>query len=110
MAEGGVVTGPTSAVIGEGSENEAVLPLSRLEGLLNTTGDGRVVAEIQRLRRELTDAPSRRGTDDAVVDELRGLRQELSGGRGDSVRPDDILRALNVAIDRASGRNAVGGR
>ena len=35
LAKGGVATGPTLAMIGEGKENEAVLPLSRLDALLN---------------------------------------------------------------------------
>ncbi|MFF0426914.1 phage tail tape measure protein [Streptomyces sp. NPDC004520] len=36
LAEGGVTTGPTLAMIGEGSEQEAVLPLSKLDALINT--------------------------------------------------------------------------
>lgn len=35
LAKGGVTTGPTMAMIGEGAEQEAVLPLSRLEALIN---------------------------------------------------------------------------
>ncbi|MFD7429059.1 phage tail tape measure protein [Streptomyces sp. NPDC059818] len=34
LATGGVTTGPTLAMIGEGREDEAVLPLSRLDGML----------------------------------------------------------------------------
>ncbi|URM90423.1 phage tail tape measure protein [Streptomyces sp. MRC013] len=34
LAEGGITTGPTLAMIGEGREDEAVLPLSRLDGML----------------------------------------------------------------------------
>ncbi|MFE0270806.1 phage tail tape measure protein [Streptomyces sp. NPDC058992] len=34
LAEGGITTGPTLAMIGEGSEDEAVLPLSKLDGML----------------------------------------------------------------------------
>ena len=37
LAEGGVATGPTLAMIGEGGESEAVLPLSKLGGMLNRT-------------------------------------------------------------------------
>jgi hypothetical protein len=37
MAEGGIVTGPTHDLIGEGNESEAVMPLSKLNGMLNTT-------------------------------------------------------------------------
>ncbi|UVI28165.1 phage tail tape measure protein [Paenibacillus spongiae] len=35
LATGGIATGPTLAMIGEGAESEAVLPLSKLEALLN---------------------------------------------------------------------------
>ena len=38
MASGGVVTGPTLAAIGEGTEPEAVIPLSRLSSLLPSLG------------------------------------------------------------------------
>lgn len=40
MASGGVVTGPTLAAIGEGTEPEAVIPLSRLSSLLPSLGSG----------------------------------------------------------------------
>jgi phage-related protein len=35
LATGGIVTGPTTAIIGEGREPEAVLPLSKLDSMLN---------------------------------------------------------------------------
>lgn len=40
LAQGGVTTGPTLAMIGEGLEQEAVLPLSKLEALLNVNKEG----------------------------------------------------------------------
>lgn len=40
MASGGVVTGPTLAAIGEGTEPEAVIPLSRISSLLPALGSG----------------------------------------------------------------------
>ncbi|MFD4527860.1 hypothetical protein ACFWP7_28800 [Streptomyces sp. NPDC058470] len=43
LAEGGVTTGPTLAMIGEGREQEAVLPLSKLQGLLNMKGSNQPV-------------------------------------------------------------------
>ena len=43
FAKGGIVTGPTPALIGEGTEAEAVLPLSRLEGMLNMSGGSQQV-------------------------------------------------------------------
>lgn len=36
LAAGGITTGATLAMIGEGQEQEAILPLSKLESLLNT--------------------------------------------------------------------------
>lgn len=38
LATGGIVTGPTTAIIGEGREPEAVLPLSKLDSMLNNKG------------------------------------------------------------------------
>lgn len=42
MAEGGIVTGPTLALIGEGRESEAVIPLSKLNSMMNGGGGGAV--------------------------------------------------------------------
>lgn len=36
LATGGIATGPTLAMIGEGSESEAVIPLSKLDAMLNS--------------------------------------------------------------------------
>lgn len=38
LATGGIVTKPTLAVVGEGRESEAVLPLSQLDALLSSSG------------------------------------------------------------------------
>lgn len=38
LAMGGIVTGPTMAVVGEGREPEAVLPLSKLDAMLENAG------------------------------------------------------------------------
>jgi len=38
LAEGGIVTGPTLAMIGEGGESEAVIPLSKLPQMAGATG------------------------------------------------------------------------
>ena len=40
LAQGGIVTGPTLAGIGEGGEPEAVLPLSKLSRMLGGVGAG----------------------------------------------------------------------
>ena len=43
LASGGVATGPTLALIGEGGESEAVVPLSKLESMIGVGGDGGIV-------------------------------------------------------------------
>lgn len=42
LAEGGIVTGPTLALIGEGKQSEAVIPLDRLNAMMSTTSSNRV--------------------------------------------------------------------
>jgi hypothetical protein len=42
LAEGGLVTGPTNALIGEAGP-EVVIPLDRFESMLGERGDGRTV-------------------------------------------------------------------
>ena len=37
FAEGGIVTGPTLGMIGEGNESEAVLPLSKLGNIMQSS-------------------------------------------------------------------------
>lgn len=40
LAEGGITTGPTRALIGEGREKEAVMPLSKLQSFVNSNSGG----------------------------------------------------------------------
>jgi hypothetical protein len=50
LAEGGITNGPTRALIGEGGEREAVMPLSKLQSFVNTGGsmnDGHIVGVLQ---------------------------------------------------------------
>lgn len=68
LQSGGVVTGPTPAMVGEGRESEAVLPLSRLDSMLQQSGgstminiDGRRLNE--RTGRFGRDQTARRGVD-----------------------------------------------
>jgi hypothetical protein len=41
LAEGGIVTKPTLAMVGEGPESEAVIPLSKLDAMLSGRGGGK---------------------------------------------------------------------
>ncbi|MEU2992892.1 phage tail tape measure protein [Streptomyces griseoincarnatus] len=81
LAEGGVTTGPTFAMIGEGREQEAVMPLSKLDGMLRSVAGA--------VRRTGGDNPH----ETVVRLELvgRGLRDLLraevqSGSRGGNVQ------------------------
>lgn len=79
LAEGGVTTGPTLAMIGEGAEQETVMPLSKLDGMLRsvagvrqTGGENRTVVEIRS---------SGSAVDDFIVSTLqKAIRTD---GRGD---------------------------
>lgn len=52
LANGGITTGPTLAMIGEGTEQEAVLPLSKLEQLINTNGAPGITIEQMNVRED----------------------------------------------------------
>ena len=54
MAEGGIVTGPTLALIGEGSEPETVMPLSKLDQYANSGGLEAKLEEIARRMENLS--------------------------------------------------------
>lgn len=84
LADGGITTGPTLAMIGEGREDEAVLPLSRLEQLINTQTDVR--------------APSVRKTSGAAAQ----VRITLDATGGSSA-----LRTALQEIVRIDGRGDV---
>jgi len=71
LAEGGIVTRPTFAMIGEGGESEAVIPLSKLNAMMSpTSGATTVIVELDG--REIA-----RGTAPHLTDLIRlktGLR------------------------------------
>lgn len=73
MASGGIATKPTLAMIGEGREKEAVLPLSKLENMLNGGGNGGGIT--------VHFAPVINvsgGTGNSVTDMEKGLRESVS--------------------------------
>ncbi|THA78417.1 hypothetical protein E6R60_05910 [Streptomyces sp. A0642] len=79
LAEGGITTGPTLAMIGEGREDEAVLPLSKLEQLINSGGGqapstGKVQALSVRNVLEIV------GGDSEFVEFLRAITRNRAGG------------------------------
>lgn len=79
LAEGGVTTGPTLAMIGEGREQEAVLPLSKLEAMINTGGGAsQSVGQVQSLtvRTELVVV----GGTNAFTDFFREVVRTKAGG------------------------------
>ncbi|MFG2307672.1 hypothetical protein ACGFS9_03115 [Streptomyces sp. NPDC048566] len=76
LADGGITTGPTLAMIGEGREDEVVLPLSRLDQMLNTTS--RMTGSVQPVETRVTLAFE--GADDAFVTFLQEITRTKGGG------------------------------
>ena len=75
FASGGIVTGPTPAIIGEGTESEAVMPLSKLEDFVNVQSPGPIEVDVSGSgtgRREMRDAVS-----DAISSDLDSLDQSI---------------------------------
>lgn len=72
LAEGGIVTAPTAALVGEGGESEAVLPLSKLNTVLDAGGRGATVV-VENMDLSGRDDPKKAGRDAA-----RALNDELS--------------------------------
>lgn len=69
LASGGIATSPTLAMIGEGRESEAVLPLSKLEYMMSNSGgmqDGQIVGML-------------RGSDILLQYQRAGKAQKRSG-------------------------------
>ncbi|MBP1924590.1 transposase [Sedimentibacter acidaminivorans] len=48
LENGGIATGPTLAMIGEGAENEAVLPISKLKSFIGETGESNSIVNNNR--------------------------------------------------------------
>ncbi|MFM9643553.1 phage tail tape measure protein [Streptomyces turgidiscabies] len=76
LEDGGIATGPTLAMVGEGSEKEAILPLSRLEQLLNTSS--RVPSKIRPAEERFVLAFE--GADNAFVTFLQEITHRKGGG------------------------------
>lgn len=94
FATGGVVTGPTQAIIGEGSESEAVLPLSKLQTLIDqpeveTQSSVSVEAEID-LGQDINPL-SRSDLEDAVASALGADLEDISSSLSELA--DEVRRA-----------------
>ena len=85
LEEGGVVTGPTPSLIGEGSEPEAVLPLSKLANMLPSglvIGDAILNAATAPMRGIMNTIGSifdQGDIGDAIKDPISGLMDTVSG-------------------------------
>jgi phage-related protein len=100
LAKGGVVTGPTQAIIGEGSEAEAVLPLSKLANMLPSgvaIGDSILNAATAPMRGIMNTIGSifdQGDIGDALKNPISGLMDTIGGMfNGDSI----IDKVSNVA-------------
>lgn len=127
FATGGLVTGPTAAMIGEGQEDEAVLPLSKLQHMLDFV-QGLAPEDVSRIQEAVESAVSDRPVrsdldvaarggdgrgDEAVVTELRALRDEVGGmnatiaGAEVEVTEDGLLRFVDGRIELQRERDSV---
>lgn len=79
LAEGGVTTGPTLAMIGEGREDEAVLPLSKLEQMINT-GGGRAPSTSKVEPLTVRTVLELVGADSAFMAFMREVVRDRAGG------------------------------
>jgi phage-related minor tail protein len=77
LAEGGIATGPTLAMVGEGREDEAILPLSRLESMISTV-QAPSVSKVQPVTtRVVLDVT---GGEDAFVDFFKSIVRNVGNG------------------------------
>lgn len=75
MAEGGIVTGPTLAMIGEGRESEAVIPLSKLDDMLagGNTSSQNITVTVNGVF--ATSAIEQRKVAQQIVDRIKEVNQ-----------------------------------
>ena len=81
LEEGGIVTQPTAALIGEGSEPEAVMPLSKLTDMLPSIGgaaSGLMDAATAPARGIIGAVSSLFGGDDDDVSQLKELNEKMN--------------------------------
>ena len=78
LAKGGIATGPTLAMVGEGRESEAIMPLSKLEQLLRLPGSAPSTGKVQPFEARFTLAFE--GADDKFVDFLQEITRKKGGG------------------------------
>lgn len=95
LAEGGIVTSATLAMVGEGGESEAVIPLSKLENMIGSGGNNGNKVEINI---HMEGVMSRSKTD------LRAIAKDLIGVVNDELRakgqPEIGNGSLNGGIAR----------
>ncbi|MFE2017600.1 hypothetical protein ACFW9O_06020 [Streptomyces sp. NPDC059499] len=84
LADGGIATGATLAMVGEGREDEAILPLSKLDQMINTGQDMRAPSVGKTAGQARTVLEIRSGgseADDFIVAAIQ--RAVRTDGRGD---------------------------
>jgi phage-related protein len=110
LAEGGVVTGPTNALVGEGSEAEAVLPLSKLADMLPSgvaIGDAVLNAATAPMRGIMNTIGSifdQGDIGDAIKNPISGLMDTIGGMfDGNNIIGDILKNPLEGIMDTVSG-------
>lgn len=92
LASGGVVTKPTMALIGEGNESEAVMPLSKLSALMSGQDRGSFSDNVSSFMNNTAGA-SQTGGDSITFAPVINI----NGGSGSK---DEISQAVDEAFNR----------
>lgn len=121
LAEGGIATRATSAIIGEGSEPEAVLPLSKLGGLISryvSGGTGNIaqtvvqalkgavstMSTLVKAARPSIATTSNATTNNSNVSKVINFKSEVNQQfNGDAAAQKNISKAADSAADDITG-------
>ena len=95
FAEGGYVTGPTPALVGEGGQPEYIIPASKMDGAMQRYSAGAT-------GKDVVDGPSPRGGGAAVAEAPTTTSVNISGGvmqfgGDDYIRKDQIPGIIEQA-------------
>jgi len=101
LEEGGVVTGPTLSMVGEGKESEAVMPLSKLEDFVSSSApDVTVNVDSEGIGTTIGEVVARK-LQSVVTNATRG--NDNGGGETDTQRLETLLEDMISEMQRDRG-------
>ena len=101
LEEGGVVTGPTLSMVGEGKESEAVMPLSKLEDFVSSSApDVTVNVDSEGIGTTIGEVVARK-LQSVITNATRG--NDNGGGETDTQRLETLLEDMISEMQRDRG-------